>query len=737
MSKKLLKQLCLRSILMLFIIASILNISITKRTIHTKQELPSIYEEQEIIIILNSTYEKAYLDELLNSISSNATILDMDGTFVHLKLPQEEIITQTLHNLNQLPEVKTAEPNYVINASALTTDTYTKTQWALQNSGNYRSFNGSAIKKIPSKKGVDLNIAPVWDLYYPSISNQVIVAIIDTGVDIDHEDLASNIWTNNGEIPNDGIDNDENGYIDDINGWDFYHNDATLYSAIYDKKAKTYSSDPSDSDDHGTHCAGIIGAIANNEIGIAGVASNINIKLMPLKIEGGKKGNGSISNAIKAIKYAENMGAKVCNISWGSSQYSEALECTIKESSMLFVTAAGNTGTNNDTTPVYPASFNLDNVISVTFMNASGTLTSLSNYGKKTVDIAAPGYDIFSTVVGDSYASMSGSSMAAPHISGIAALIYAFDDHLYASNVKKILLSNYTPIASFKKKMKYPGVPNMLNIYESFNQLKSDTVSPSLDITTSYDGNAIVLNIHSNDYNGSGVRVIKYLFGEHDLSDFEHGTVGTSITSDKIQVSKQGTYSFYISDYADNHYIKLYQVKDDNKPPVIAAHHLVSNDYKKITVNAFVTDLQSGVKKVKYLKGKKTINDFKAASTGTEVTGSNGIYTFKVSSPGYYTVYAIDQRGNKAIYTINATIQKATNISINPTKCNISKGSNYTIRPLVLPSNSTDCITYKSSSPYIASITSNGVIKGLHTGTTTITISTSSGKKTTLQVTVS
>lgn len=694
------------------------------------------YVNNEVIVILNSECTTNQFKQILRQISSSATIVETDDSFVLLRLPSYESMDQTITALSQFPEIMTAEPNYTFSGSALTDDTFANAQWALRNDGAYHSLTKDSNKKKTSKKGIDLNIEPLWENYYPSITREVVVAIIDTGVDIDHEDLINHIWNNPNEIPGDGIDNDGNGYIDDINGWDFYNNDATLYSAIYDKKSHTYSSNPNDNDDHGTHCAGIIAAEANNKLGIAGVAANTNVKLMPLKIEGGKKGKGSVAKAIKAIKYAQTMGAKVCNISWGTSTYSKAMELTIKESSMLFVCAAGNTGTNNDVKPVYPASYDLDNIISVTFITPNGRLTTQSNYGVKSVDIAAPGYDIFSTTVGSTYYSMSGSSMAVPHISGLAAMIYAFDDHLYASNVKEVLLQGYRPIEGLTDKMRYPGIPNAENILFSLNSTKCDTTAPYLSIKTDYSGSSFALQINSGDSNGSGVRTIKYLYGEHDLDEFNDGTSGISVTSNVIKLNKKGTYTFYISDYANNSVVQYCEVKEDTSPPVIAASYTISNDYKRFTINVFATDPQSGIKKVKYLKGKCKISDFMAVGSGTELHEQNGVYAFKVPSTGYYTIYAIDNRGNKAVHTVHVAIRKATNIVVVPEKYTLRKHNQYSIRALLYPANSTDVITYQSSAPSIVHVSSNGIATALKSGTATITLKTSSGKKATIVITV-
>lgn len=691
----------------------------------------TLYVEDQIIVMFQNYVTSKEVHDLINDICPEAAILEEEDSFVLLELNSSYDITEMIDSFEQSSLVLLAEPNYVVSTMKVSNDTYTKSQWALENTGSYRSFSNGKSETKSSTQGVDLNISPAWLKFNQKKGavNEVIVAIIDTGVDITHKDIAQNIWSNALEIPDDGIDNDGNGYIDDIHGWDFYNNDASLYSYSYDSSTNTYSSNPNDNDDHGTHCAGIIGAVANNNLGIAGVASNINIKIMPLKIEGGSNGNGTISNAIRAIKYAEKMGAKVCNISWGSSVNSSSLQQAIRESSMLFIAAAGNTGNNNDISPVYPASYDLDNIISVTFINAHGQLSSLSNYGASSVDIAAPGYDILSTTVGNTYGVMSGSSMAVPHISGIAAMIYASGDSLYPSNVKTLLLSHITPLSSLEGKLIHAGIPNVNNIVSSISNLKKDTKEPTLSFETSFEQSDLVITINANEQGGSGIRVIKYLYGKQALSTFEKGTVGVLVTDNRVTVPKAGNYTFYVSDYAGNEAKYTYNVKDDKISPAVKASYMVANDYKSITITAFATDIDSGVKQVKYLKGKKTMKDFALPGSGVELTGSRGVYKFKVSSPGNYTIYAVDYRGNKTVYNLKVSIVKATNILISPPKRAMTPGSTYALQPFISPSNSTDQITYKSSNNSIATVNSNGLVTAISKGDATITLTTSSGKQ--------
>lgn len=689
--------------------------------------------------IILSYEEDTILSELLLSIKEivpNSMVKDQYDNYLLIQIDTSYNMRSMIDSLNQIPSVLIAEPNYYVTTQS-TNDTFSNYQWALKNTGSYTKITSSSTTTKQSTKGMDMKVFDAWDVYSKEQgSKEVIVAIVDTGVDVSHKDLKDNIWVNKNEIPDNGIDDDGNGYIDDVNGWDFYNQDNTLCHYTYNQKLGIYTSDSNDSDEHGTHIAGIIGAIANNKTGIAGVASNINIKLMPLKVQGGPKGSGTISSAIKAIKYATSMGAQICNMSWGFSNYSATLEQAIKESNMLFIAAAGNTGSNNNSNPVYPASYKLDNLISVTFIDANGNLALLSNYGNSTVDIAAPGEDIYSTLVGDNYGSMSGSSMAVPHVVSIAAMLYAYSDYLYPANVKEIILGTLTPLDQLAGYISYPGIPNAYLAVSSLDSLVTDKKSPSLSAKTSYDQSNLTVTFESGDSGGSGLRTLKWLIGKRKLADFSKGTIGTEIENQVLELSKAGYYTFYASDYAGNETTLVYEVLDDTVSPSIHITYKVSKHYKAITTTATILDSESGVKTVKYMAGKKTASDFLKDNSGTILESTNGSYSFKTSKEGYYTIYATDYRGNKTVETIYLEIIKSNNITLGPAKKTLSIGNSYKLKPTLSPLNSTDQITYSSSNASVAKVTKAGKVKALKTGTTTITATTSSGKVAKIRVTV-
>ena len=271
-----------------------------------------------------------------------------------------------------------------------------------------------------------------WDI--TTGSDSLIAVIIDTGVDYNHSDLQANMWGNPSEIPSNGIDDDKNGYIDDV----------------YGINAITNSGNPLDDNGHGTHVAGIIGAVGNNARGVVGV--NWKVKLAAVKFLSAS-GSGSSANAIKAITYATELkkaGHKVIatNNSWGGGASSIPLGNAIiaaSQAGVLFIAAAGNSASNNDIIPFYPASYQIPNIISVASTSAGGALSSFSNFGVKTVHIAAPGSSIYSTLRGNGYGYKSGTSMAAPQITGLALLAASACGRLDMPGLRSTILTSATP----------------------------------------------------------------------------------------------------------------------------------------------------------------------------------------------------------------------------------------------------------------------------------------------------
>jgi subtilisin family serine protease len=325
---------------------------------------------------------------------------------------------------SRTPAVASLEPELIFHAAAIPNDAAFSSQWGLANVGQY----AGAV-------GADIGATRAWDV--TTGSRSVVVAVLDSGLDITHPDLAANVWTNPGEVA-DGADNDGSGYADDLHGWNFIDNTA----------------DVRDGYGHGTHVAGIIGAVGGNGIGVAGV--NWQVSLMPLKVQD-SRGVGTTSAVIAALHYVTKMrrdhgiNIVVANASWGSAAGSsivvqEAIRAQ-GDLGITFVAAAGNSASDNDLVPRFPAGYDLPNVISVAALASNDTLSEISNYGRTSVDLAAPGGVIQSTFPGGAYGILSGTSMAAPHVSGVVALLAAAKPGISVAEVRAAILGSTTPVA--------------------------------------------------------------------------------------------------------------------------------------------------------------------------------------------------------------------------------------------------------------------------------------------------
>lgn len=307
------------------------------------------------------------------------------------------------------------------------------TLWALRNTGQ----SGGVA-------GADIRATAAWDV--TTGSSDVIVAVIDTGIRYTHQDLAANMWRNPGEIAGNGRDDDGNGYVDDVHGINAINN----------------SGDPMDDNSHGSHCAGTIGAVANGSGPHVGVAWNV--RLMALKFLAAN-GSGSTSAAVTCINYAVSKGAHILSNSWGGGGFSSALRdaiTTANQRGILFVAAAGNSGTDNDVNPSYPANYDVANVVSVAATDRRNTLASFSNYGRDSVDLGAPGVEIYSCTAASntSYDVFNGTSMATPHVAGVAALVKARFPTATASEIKSKILGTVTPLASLAGRTLTGGLLN-------------------------------------------------------------------------------------------------------------------------------------------------------------------------------------------------------------------------------------------------------------------------------------
>ncbi|MCK5072460.1 MAG: S8 family serine peptidase, partial [Bacteriovoracaceae bacterium] len=317
--------------------------------------------------------------------------------------------------------------------------------WGMKNTGSNDPGGSAGVE------GVDIDALRAWDI--TTGSRNIKIAVIDTGIDYTHPDLKDNMWVNEAEKNGtEGVDDDNNGYVDDIYGYDFANNDG----------------DPRDGHGHGTHCAGTIGATHNNEIGVAGVMNRLQLVALKFLTD---SGSGSSEAAIKSIDYATKLGVDVMSNSWGGGTFSNALEDAIKRASdagIIFVAAAGNSGTDNDSKPHYPSNYEVENVIAVASHTSEEILSNFSCFGKTSVDIAAPGSNIMSTVSGGGYKSYSGTSMATPHVSGSLGLLVSHIGRLSHVQMRERLLatSEYSP--SYVGKTASSGRLNLYNLLVDF-----------------------------------------------------------------------------------------------------------------------------------------------------------------------------------------------------------------------------------------------------------------------------
>ncbi len=373
------------------------------------------------------------------------TVRDRNGRLELLKLPLGLDVSAAVRGLDGDRAVEFVEPNWVYTHSATSNDTYVT--------------NGS-LWGMTGQYGSQASVA--WANNKTDCSN-VVIGIIDEGYMHTHEDLVASAFTNPGEIPGNGIDDDGNGYVDDVYGWDFDGNNNTVFDGV--------------GDDHGTHVAGTIAGTGGNATGVAGVCWKT--KLMNAKFLGSR--GGTTTNAIKAVDYFTDLKTRhglnlvATNNSWGGGGYSQGLKDAIDRANaagILFIAAAGNSAYDNDAKDSYPSNYDSANVIAVASITSTGALSSFSQWGATTVDIGAPGSSIWSTVpkasgkgknatITSGYASYNGTSMATPHVTGAAALYASTHPGASASQIKSAILNSATATPSLQGKVLTGGRLNV------------------------------------------------------------------------------------------------------------------------------------------------------------------------------------------------------------------------------------------------------------------------------------
>jgi subtilisin family serine protease len=401
--------------------------------------------------------------------------------------------------------VEYAEPDYELNIAVIPNDTRFNELYAMRNTG-----------QTGGTPGADIKATNAWDVFTgdPNLK----VGVIDTGVDYTHPDLAANIWTNPGETPGNGIDDDNNGYIDDIHGYDFVNNDG----------------DPMDDNGHGSHCSGTIAGVGNNGLGVTGV--NWQCKIVGIKFLN-SGGSGSTAGAIASVQYAVAVGVKLTSNSWGGGGFDQSLLDAINAANaanQLFIAAAGNNGSNNDVTAFYPANYNSPAIISVAATDHNDQLASFSNFGVTMVDLGAPGVDILSCQPGGGYQLLSGTSMATPHVSGVAALIYGRFPGITNTVVKNRILSFATPIPALTGKCVTGARLNALGALSDPDNINPDAVS---DLATTNPGSTTMgltwTATGDDGTTGRAARVeLRYSTAPIDDNNFGSGTLAPTPNPD-------------------------------------------------------------------------------------------------------------------------------------------------------------------------------------------------------------
>lgn len=331
------------------------------------------------------------------------------GGLIKVDISDKSLVERArrLADLMAAPEVEYVVENFTLHALDMPNDPEIAKQWHLD--------------KVKAFKAWDNGVG----------SRRIVIAVSDTGVDYKHPDIKDNVWTNTKEIPNNGVDDDNNGYVDDIHGYDFRGNDN-------DPMDETSSKNPG----HGTHCAGIMGAVGNN--GTFGSGMSQQVSIMPVRFLG-SDGSGDLMGAVKSMDYATNNGANIISASWGAAvqeaQAKPIVEAIARANAkgVIFVAAASNDGKNNDSYSVFPANTNLPNMITVAASGPEDEKPSWSNFGRGKVHLASPGLNIFSTLPQEKFGKLSGTSMATPLVSGLVALLLSHNDKLTAQQVRAIL----------------------------------------------------------------------------------------------------------------------------------------------------------------------------------------------------------------------------------------------------------------------------------------------------------
>lgn len=444
--------------------------SLERTPIHNNQIIIKFKDAQKNAFYQKSNLSGSLVDEFNLSYGEFAVIES-----------ENKSLNQTLKQLNANPAIEYAEPNYTYRAigqkqydayesliSAPTDPMYDQL-WGLENTGDNEPAGNRGNSSRTGKAGADVNAQRAWGITQGS--KDVVIAVIDTGIDYNHPDLVDNMWTNSAEANGrPGVDDDGNGYVDDVHGYDFANNDG----------------DPMDGNGHGTHCAGTIAASHNN-IGVAGVmkdATMVGIKFLT------DEGSGSTADAIKAIDYATKINVDIMSNSWGGGGFSQALFESIeraRDAGIVFTAAAGNSASDNNSTPHYPSNYDVENVISVASHTYNDVLSNFSCFGSRTVHVAAPGQNVLSTTPNDGYSVYSGTSMATPHVTGVIGLYLAQNGRSNLTDLRQMLMDTSVYKRSYDRKTISAGRADAYNFLTHTITSRPAKPDPSAWVSRTWD----------------------------------------------------------------------------------------------------------------------------------------------------------------------------------------------------------------------------------------------------------
>jgi hypothetical protein len=476
------------------------------RTLMSTSPAPALFEPTRIIVRFDSGVSPTQMQSIVPGAVFENELNIVPGTRV-VNLPAGINVENALDRFRASNFVRYAEPSY-----------YRTLQQTFPNDPQFSGLYG--LHNTGQGGGVadsDIDAPEAWDL--TTGSSSFIVAVFDTGIDFNHPDLAANVWVNPGEIPGNSIDDDGNGLVDDIRGWNWNFNNNNV----------------TDTNGHGTHVSGTIGAVGNNAVGVAGV--NWNVKIMMMKIFEGSSGYAGDAAVVSAINYVINKGVKVSNHSWGGGPFSQVLLDGItaaRNAGHLFIAAAGNFSSNNDASPFYPASYNLDNIISVAASTNTDGRASFSSWGLTSVDLAAPGDNVLSTwptaLITSGYNTISGTSMSTPHVVGVAALAWSFSPSSSYQQIRQAIFAGVDPNNAFRTDGPNPvATGGRLNALKTLQQLGLSVTgsspasgevvaTPPTSFTVNFSHPVDPASVQADDLKVNGISATDVTLGTGDTS---------------------------------------------------------------------------------------------------------------------------------------------------------------------------------------------------------------------------